>query len=99
MKLFRVRFTTDNEMTPFGEVPGIIELSEKQGLNLHFGSGGWDKGEVDSCYHEWKSENDPGEVKIFLESCYGKFLIDMETAEIPLQPGSLSSNDNLNEPS
>ena len=94
MKIFKVRFTTEYEMTPFGEVPEILESSRLKGLNLQFGSGGWHLGDSDKCYHEWKSDYDPGEIRKFLESFYGKSLVEIFTTEVPIQQDPLSSNDN-----
>jgi hypothetical protein len=95
MKLFTVRFTTGDEMTPFGEVPGILEASGLQGLILSFISGGWNKGETDICYHEWKSEENPELIKKFFETRYGQYLVEICIQEKTDTPGSLTSHENF----
>jgi hypothetical protein len=77
MKLFRVRFTTENDMTPFGEVPEILESAGLQGMELFFSSGGWNKGDTGICYHEWKSAGDPETIRNFLESRYGNSFVEL----------------------
>ncbi|MBR9997685.1 MAG: hypothetical protein KFF73_01880 [Cyclobacteriaceae bacterium] len=83
MKFFRVRFTTEYEMTPFGEVPAIIESSGLLGVDLALNCGGWNKGESSVCYHEWKSESNPETIKNFLVSRYGKSLINICINDLP----------------
>jgi hypothetical protein len=88
MKLFRVRFTTDYGLTPFGEVENIIDTSQVLGLNLKLHSGGWNRGEPTTCFHEWKSEADPEMVKNFLEKRYGKSLIEIFLEDMNIGPES-----------
>lgn len=88
MKLFRVRFTTEYGLTPFGEVEDIIDTSQVLGLNLKLHSGGWNRGEPTTCYHEWKSEADPEMVKDFLGKRYVKSLIEIVQEDINIDPES-----------
>jgi hypothetical protein len=88
MKLFRIRFTTEYELTPFGDVEDIIDTSMVLGMDLKFHSGGWNKGEPTTCYHEWKTDADPEIVKNYLETRYGKSLLDIYIQEMNLTSGS-----------
>jgi hypothetical protein len=89
MKLFRVRFTTENDMTPFGEVPEILESAGLLGMELFFSSGGWNKGDTGVCYHEWKSAGDPETIRNFLESRYGNSFVELCIQEISEVSGSV----------
>ena len=82
MKLFRVRFTTENDMTPFGEVPEILESARFLGIEIFFNSGGWYKGDTGVCYHEWKSATDPETIRNFLENHYGNSFVELCIQEI-----------------
>lgn len=86
MKLFRVRFTTEFGMSSFGEVEEIMEASLVVGLNLKLHSGGWNRGEPTTCYHVWKSEDDPEMVKNFIKERYGKSLLDIREEDMNSNP-------------
>lgn len=88
MKLFRIRFTTKHDLSPFGEVEDLIDASMVLGVNLKFHAGGWGRGDPTTCFHEWKSEANPEIVKNFLETRYGKSLLDICIQEINTNPGT-----------
>ncbi len=77
MKVFRVMFTTKYGLTPFGEISEYLHSSEVLNLNLKFYSGGWNKGDASTCYHEWRGEGDQDIIHNFLENQYGKSLVDI----------------------
>jgi len=85
MKVFRVRFTTNYGLTPFGEIPEYLQSSEILNLSLKFYSGGWNKGDASTCFHEWKWDGDQDIIQNFLENQYGKSLIDITIIEEPQQ--------------
>ena len=93
MKLFRVKFTTEYDMSLFGEIPGIVEAAGQRGIKLLFDSGGWNKGDHGICYHDWKSDNDPEEVENYFITHYGKSLVDLCWEEIPVPSDEIPTDE------